>query len=146
LLVHIHQSLNRPVNLLLEEDRVVASIPPPQFRLVVITQVRGSQEPLAGTHGFIIDLTDFGSHPDLVDELWAGNNSRGGTENGRAGALKKEYPRRGSGVAGPRFLDQKLKFIDQKPGFVLRKNIFALRKSTFPQRKNTFPQRKNTFP
>jgi hypothetical protein len=42
--------------------------------------------------------------------------------------IKKEYHRWGSGVAGPRF-------IDQKPGFVLRKNTFAVQKPRFTHRR-----------
>jgi hypothetical protein len=59
------------VYFLLEEDRVVRLVRSPQFRQGFVTQVRGSQEPLVGAHGFIIDLTDFGAHPGLVDELCA---------------------------------------------------------------------------
>jgi hypothetical protein len=35
--------------------------------------------------------------------------------------IKKEYPRRGSGVAGPRFFDQKPGFARRKPGFTRRR-------------------------
>jgi hypothetical protein len=43
--VLIRQILNRPVNLLLEEDRVVALIPPLQFCLGLIAEVGGSLQP-----------------------------------------------------------------------------------------------------
>jgi hypothetical protein len=59
------------VYFLLEEDRVVRLVRSLQFRQGFVTYVRGSQEPLVGAHGLIIDLTDFGAHPGLVDELCA---------------------------------------------------------------------------
>jgi hypothetical protein len=57
------------VNLLLEEDRVVPLIPPLQLRLDRIAEIRGSQEPPAGAGGFVVDLTDFGTDPGLINEF-----------------------------------------------------------------------------
>jgi hypothetical protein len=54
-LIQIHKGLNRPVNLLLEEDWIVPLIPPRQFRLDCIGKVWRSQEPLIGTEGLVID-------------------------------------------------------------------------------------------
>jgi hypothetical protein len=70
--VQLHQSLDCPVDLLLEEDRVAALIPPGQLRLGLFTQVRGSQEPLVEILGFVVDLADFGACPDFVNELDGG--------------------------------------------------------------------------
>jgi hypothetical protein len=60
------------VNLLLEQDRVIALIPPDQFRLGLITEVRSSQEPLAGAARPVVDLADLGSLPGLVNEFDSG--------------------------------------------------------------------------
>ncbi|MDR0707580.1 MAG: hypothetical protein LBF60_06870, partial [Treponema sp.] len=70
--VLFHQRINRPVYLLLEEDRVIAFVPPFQFRLDRIIEVRGSQKPLAGTDGLVIDLANLGTHPLLVNEFDGG--------------------------------------------------------------------------
>jgi hypothetical protein len=43
--VLLHQRINRPVDFLLKENRIIAFIPPFQFRLDRITEVRGSQKP-----------------------------------------------------------------------------------------------------
>jgi hypothetical protein len=67
--VQFHQRIKRPVNLLLKEDRVVALIPPPQFRLDFLRKVRGSHEPPVGALGLIVDLADPGAHSLLVNEF-----------------------------------------------------------------------------
>ena len=55
LMIQFHKRINGPVDLLLEENRVVPLIPPFQFRLGLIREVRGSQQPLVGAHGLVID-------------------------------------------------------------------------------------------
>ncbi|MDR0707261.1 MAG: hypothetical protein LBF60_05215 [Treponema sp.] len=70
--VPLHQRDNRPVNLLLEENRVAALAPPPRFRLDLITEVGGSQEPLAGAHGSAIDRANLETDPLLVNEFDGG--------------------------------------------------------------------------
>ena len=69
LLVQFHESLNRLVNLLLEEDRVVALVPPGQLRLDRIGEVGGSQKPLVGAQGLVVDLADLGPDPLLIDKF-----------------------------------------------------------------------------
>jgi hypothetical protein len=70
--VLVHQRINGPVNLLLEEYRIIAFVPPFQFRLDRVTEVRGSQKPLVGAPGFIIDLTHLGTHLLLVNKFDGG--------------------------------------------------------------------------
>jgi hypothetical protein len=67
--VLLRERIKVPVNLLLKEDRVVALIPPDQFRLDLISEVSRSQEPFAGTAGLVIDLADFGPPVGLVKEF-----------------------------------------------------------------------------
>jgi hypothetical protein len=54
-LIQFHELRHRPVNLLLEDDRVVVLIPPLQFRLDRIAEIRGSQKPPIGACGFVVD-------------------------------------------------------------------------------------------
>jgi hypothetical protein len=50
--VLLHERIDRPVDLLLEEDRVITFVVPLQFRLDLISEVRRSQEPLIGRRGW----------------------------------------------------------------------------------------------
>jgi hypothetical protein len=50
---------------------------------------------LAGTHGLIIDLTDFGAHPDFVDEFDGGQEIIQEGAQGTADGGEREVFRRG---------------------------------------------------
>jgi hypothetical protein len=70
--VQPEESRDRLADLLLEEDQIVALIPPGQFRSGLVGKIMGTRQPLIGDHWLVIDLARFGPCPLLVNKFYCG--------------------------------------------------------------------------